>query len=268
MFFDPHPTAVIAPDRAPVLLTSIERRIELLRDAGADHVAVLPFDGAFARTSPRVFVEDVLVRVCHAKTVVVGPDFHFGHQRAGNVETLRTLGGEHDFDVTVVPPVVLDDAPVSSTRIRAALGDGNVEPATRMLMRAHDVTGTVVEGQRRGRTLGFPTANLEVEPLMLPRDGVYAVAARRLDIGGAPRLFGVANLGVRPTVGAGRSVEAHFFDFDGDLYGARIRLGFLARIRDERRFDGLDALVAQIRVDADRARAVARTTAEDVIRWI
>jgi riboflavin kinase/FMN adenylyltransferase len=239
-----------------------------LKDAGADDVTILPFDEAFARTSPRTFVENVLVRACHAKTVVVGPDFHFGHQRAGNVETRRALGAEHGFDVVVVPPVVLDGETVSSTRIRRALTEGSVDLATRLLTRVHDVAGKVITGQRRGRTIGFPTANLEIEPTMLPKDGVYAVAGRRLDAPDAPRLFGVANLGVRPTLGAGRSVETHFFDFDGDLYGAHLRIGFVARLRDEKKFDGLDALVAQIREDAARAREITKAVPEEIVRWI
>ncbi|MBC7173891.1 MAG: riboflavin biosynthesis protein RibF, partial [Polyangiaceae bacterium] len=213
MYFDPHPTQVLAPERAPKLLTSIERRADVLRGAGADEVLVMPFDAELSATPPRLFAESVLRDACNARCVVVGPDFHFGKNRAGNVDTLRSLGAELGYDVIVVPPVVFEGATVSSTRIREALARGAVEDAAAMLTRVHDASGTVVEGHRRGRTIGFPTANLDCEDVMLPGDGVYAVVGRRIDEPG-PLLRGVANLGVRPTLAAGRSVEVHFFDFD------------------------------------------------------
>lgn len=253
MFFDPHPTKVLSPARAPTLLTTPERRVEVLRAAGADEVLVMPFDEQFAATPPRAFAERVLRDACNARCVVVGPDFHFGKGRTGNVETLRTLGLELGYDVIVVPPVVFGASTVSSTRIRKVLAEGGVEDAAAMLTRVHDVAGTVVEGQKRGRTIGFPTANLACEDVVLPGDGVYAVIGRRIDADG-PVLRGVANLGVRPTLGAGRSVEVHFFDFSGDLYGARMRVGFVARLRDEQKFSGIEALRKQIETDARDAR--------------
>ncbi len=254
MFFDPHPTKVLAPERAPTLLTTAARRVEVLRGAGADEVVVMPFDDAFAATPPRTFAERVLRDACNARCVVVGPDFHFGKGRAGNVDTLRELGAELGYDVVVVPPVVFGGEAVSSTRIRKVIASGAVEEAAAMLARVHDVEGAVVEGQKRGRTIGFPTANLVCDDVVLPGDGVYAVIARVLDGDGAI-LRGVANLGVRPTLGAGRSVEAHFFDFAGDLYGARLRVGFVARLRAEKKFDGIEALRQQIARDADEGRA-------------
>ena len=264
MFFDPHPTAFFRPDAAPALLTSPARRIALLRKAGADDVAVETFDEAFANQSPEAFVRDVLVGRYAARGVVVGPDFQFGKGRAGDVEVLRTLGDSLGFSVTVVPPVEVGADVVSSTRIRSVLTQGDVAAATALLGRVHDVRGVVVEGHRRGRTIGFPTANLDCEPVLLPADGVYAVVARVLD--GSPvddsetrLLRGVANLGVRPTMQAGRSVEVHFFDFDADLYGKALRVGFCARLRAEKKFDGLDALKAQIARDADAARTVLAT---------
>lgn len=269
MFFDPHPTAVLAPARAPVLITSIERRVELMKGAGCDDVVVLPFDSEFARMSPDRFVQKVLLEACHAKGVVVGPDFHFGHKRSGNVDTLRSWGEREGFTVELVQPVMFDGEAVSSTRIRRVLQeDGNVEAAARMMTRLHEVSGRIVRGDQRGRELGFPTANLDVEPLQLPKDGVYAVVARVLDEPAAPLLHGVANLGNRPTFEAGRSVEVHLFAFDGNLYGKRLRIGFAARIRGEAKFDGLGALRAQIDRDCDEAKNALQRTSPELARWI
>ena len=269
MCFDPHPTRVIAPERAPVLLTDMPRRVELLLGAGCDEVRVLPFDAAFAKTSPRAFVERVLIEACHAKGVVVGPDFHFGHRRSGNIDTLRSLGQEYGFTVSVVEPVMLDGEAVSSTRIRRALSEhGDVEQVARMLTRVHEVTAPVIEGDKRGRTIGFPTANLASTELQLPKDGVYAVVARRLGGASDTLMRGVANLGVRPTFEAGRSVEIHMLDFDGDLYDAVVRVGFVARLRGEQAFDGVDALVAQIKNDCDAATKALDVVDEKLLRWI
>ena len=250
--FDPHPAHVLAPSRAPALLTTLARRTELLRALGADRVEVLRFDRARAAQAPEAFVDEVLAGKLGARGVVVGPDFRFGRGATGDVDMLRALGESRGFGVRVVEPVRLDGAVISSTRIRAALGDGDVEAAARLLGRVHDVDAQIVEGDRRGRTIGFPTANLRCDPVLLPADGVYAVVARLH--GEAELLRGVANLGVRPTVGAGRSIEVHLFDFDRDVYGKRIRVGFVHRLRAEKKFDGLDALKAQIATDAAEAR--------------
>lgn len=269
MFFDPHPTAVLAPARAPVLITSVERRVEIMRGAGCDDVVVLPFDSEFARMSPDMFVQKVLLDTCRAKGVVVGPDFHFGHKRSGNIETLRGWGKEGGFTVELVQPVMYEQEAVSSTRIRRVLRqDGDVQSAAWMMTRLHEISGEVVPGDRRGREIGFPTANLDVEPLQLPKDGVYSVLARVLGEPDAPLLHGVANLGNRPTFGAGRSVEVHLFGFDGDLYGKRMRIGFATRIRGEAKFDGLQALRAQIDRDCDEAKNALQQTSPDLARWI
>jgi riboflavin kinase/FMN adenylyltransferase len=267
MFFDPHPTSVLAPERAPTLLTEPARRAELLRGAGVSDVLVLPFDQGFASMSPETFVKEVLVDRCAARGVVVGPDFHFGHKRAGNIDLLRTLGATHGFDVTVVPPVVVGGAPSSSTRIRGCLREGLVAEANEMLTRLHEVEGTVVEGDKRGRTLGFPTANLGDIRVQCPADGVYAVVVRRLSDSG-PLLHGVANVGVRPTMGAGRSFEVFLFDFDGDIYGERLRIGIAARIRGEQKFASLDALVAQINTDVRDARRALASERPEMLAWL
>jgi len=271
MFFDPHPTAVLTPERAPVLLTRPERRVEILRRVGADDVVVLPFTTEFACLSPREFAAEVLIRRCGARAVVVGPDFQFGHKRAGTIDTLRELGGEYGYDVIVVPPVMFEGAPSSSTRIRRVLAEGDVRTARGMLARVHDVDGTVVEGDRRGRTIGFPTANLSVDGGALPGDGVYSVVARRIDASGeegSTILEGVANLGARPTFDRDRSFEVHLFDFDRSIYGERLRVGFVERVRGVTKFASLEALVAQIRNDCDTARAQIASMPKEFASWL
>ncbi len=275
--FDPHPMRFIAPERAPALLTSVARRSELLRAAGADVVAVQRFDRAFSELSPEAFFDHVLRERLGAEAMVVGADFHFGRQRAGDVAMLESLGAEHGLSVTTVSPVTLDGELVSSTHVRAALVKGEVERAARMLTRVHELSGRVVEGHKRGRTIGFPTANLETGGLLAPADGVYAVSVRVLeDESGepgavrpdAPRYHGVANLGVRPTVAAGRSLEVHLLDFEGDLYGRWLRVGFVARLRGEVKFPDLAALRAQIARDAEAGRRALDACDQGLIAWI
>lgn len=265
MFFDPHPTAFFTPEAAPSQLTNVARRTELLRRVGIERVDVRRFDEDFAAQSPVAFVRDVLVRDHAVCELVVGPDFRFGRDRAGDLASLRALGRDHGFEVTVVDPVVVEGDVVSSTRIRGALAEGEVALAATLLGRFHDVDGVVVEGDRRGRTLGFPTANLRVE-MALPADGVYAVACR-VEGGNAP-LLGVANLGVRPTFGAGRSVEVHLLDFAGDLYGHTLRIAFVARLRGEVRFDGIDALVAQLGRDVVAGREALSQADPELLEWM
>jgi len=268
MFFDPHPTAVLAPERAPVLITDVARRVEIMKGAGCDDVVVLPFDDEFSKMSPDEFVQKVLLEACRARGVVVGPDFHFGHKRSGNIANLREWSARAGFSVEVVDPVMFEGQAVSSTRIRRELHEeGNVEGVAVMLTRLHEITGEVVLGDRRGRTIGFPTANLKVGDLQLPKDGVYSVLARVLDRPGG-LILGVANLGNRPTFDAGRSVEVHLFDFDSDIYGEQLRIGFASRIRGEQKFDGLESLKAQIAKDCDAAKNALQQTSLELARWI
>jgi riboflavin kinase/FMN adenylyltransferase len=252
-----------------VLLTDMDRRVELLKGAGCDDVVVLPFDSEFSKMKPDRFVKRVLLDTCQAKGVVVGPDFHFGHKRSGNISTLRDWGTREGFTVELVQPVMFKGDAVSSTRLRQILADdGNVEDAALMMTRVHETTGVVARGDQRGRELGFPTANLAVEPLQLPKDGVYAVVARMLDEPGAPLLHGVANLGNRPTFDAGHSIEVHLLGFEGNLYGKRMRVGFVARIRGEAKFDGLDALREQIDLDCEQAKNALQEMDLELVRWI
>lgn len=279
--FDPHPLHFIASDEPPPLLTSVARRIELLREAGADEVFVQRFDLPFSQLTPDGFVEEILVAKLGVRAVVVGRDFRFGAKRAGDVALLRQLGARHGFEVTTVAPVTLDGERVSSSHVRTALMQGDVERAARMLTRVHELERRVVRGHQRGRTIGFPTANLELSGpadegeapgLLTPADGVYAVRARVLDAAGRGlpegQLSGVANVGERPTVQGGRSMEVHLFDFDGDLYGRTLRVGFVKRLRGEQRFADLPALRSQIARDADSAREALRACDPRLLAWI
>jgi riboflavin kinase/FMN adenylyltransferase len=256
--FEPHPVRVLRPAMAPPLLTSLPRKLELLGAAGADACLVQPFDLAYAATPAAEFVARDLAGAMGCAEIVVGWDFTAGHERA-RVDALRPLLARHEIALHVVDPVAQDGLVVSSTKIRELLLEGNVEGAALLLTRAHDVDGEVVRGAGRGRGLGFATANIAT-PGLLPANGVYAVRAwLGAAAGGAPGegLAGVANVGVKPTVEAdGRiALEVHLLEFDGrDLYGAAIRVAFVARLRDERRFPSVDALREQIGRDVARAR--------------
>jgi riboflavin kinase/FMN adenylyltransferase len=246
--FFPHPLAFLRPERAPEIITPLARRIELLERAGADRVHVARFDAEYAAQSAETWATQCLKRELGARAVVIGPDYRFGKDRVGTPTLLTQLG----LAVVTAEAVRQGGEPISSTRVRSALAAGDAQLATRLLGRVHDVEGVVIEGQRRGRTLGFPTANLGHVEGLVPADGVYAVVGRIR--GESEPMWGVANLGQRPTVSAGRSLEAHFFDVSRDLYGQRIRLGFVGRLRAEQKFDSLDRLVAQIRLDSAQAR--------------
>jgi riboflavin kinase / FMN adenylyltransferase len=255
--FDPHPARVLAPERAPSALTTLDQKAEVLATLGLDRLAVLPFTADVARLLADQFVRDVLGTGLGARVVVVGASFRFGQGRTGDTALLELLGRRLGFDVLTLEPVLLDGAPVSSTRVREALDAGAVEEAARLLGRLHFVDGTVVKGDGRGRTLGFPTANLEPLNETLPGNGVYACWAR-LPGEPAPRKAAV-NVGRRPTFdGEGVTVEAHLIDYAGDLYGRALRLEFEKRLRPERKFEDLEALKAQIEADLAQARGLLR----------
>jgi riboflavin kinase/FMN adenylyltransferase len=256
--FDRHPAQVVRPESAPRQLTDLDQKLELLEATGVDLVVVVHFDEARAHESPEDFVSEVLIDCVGARAVVVGEDFHFGYHRRGNVPLLRQLGAEAGFDVLGVPLVDRVDGvdePVSSTAIRRALAGGEVDVAARLLGRPFEARGVVVRGDQRGRLLGFPTANVEVpNQVCLPADGVYAGWYERPTGEIHPCAI---NLGRRPTFyeHADHSLlEAHLLDFDGDLYGERAMVRFTEFLRSERKFDGVDALVAQLKHDIEHAR--------------
>jgi riboflavin kinase/FMN adenylyltransferase len=258
--FDRHPASIVRPESAPKLLTDHDQRLELLEQTGLDLAMVLPFDEHQAQEPPLSFIERVLVRALHTECVVVGSDFHFGRHREGNVAFLREVGSTYGFEVLpvqLVPRIDGVDEPLSSTAIRRALAGGDVELAATMLGRPFEARGKVVQGDQRGRLLGFPTANVEVSNrVCLPADGVYAGWYLRPD---GERHPCAINLGRRPTFyeHADHSLlEAHLLDFDSDLYGEPARVQFAHFLRSERKFDGIDALVAQLKIDVDHARVL------------
>lgn len=257
--FDPHPVRVLRPEVAPPILTPMPRRLELFGELGLDGTIVQPFNRAWAQTSAETFVQRDLFLSIGCRDVVVGQDFTAGHERA-RVDELRVLLGRAGITLHVVSPVANNGLVVSSTKIRELVLEGNVEAARVLLTRPHEVEGEVVHGAGRGRGIGFATANLSTEGL-LPKNGVYVVRAK-LSLGtqslaSGREHGGVCNVGVNPTVepGLGVRLEVHLFGHDGgDLYGSRLRVSFLARLRDERRFPSIDALRHEIESDVARAR--------------
>lgn len=248
--FDPHPNQVLR-GWTPPRLTTLERRVELLRRHGADEVIVEPFTPALAALTPERFARELLAARLGAKAVVVGENFRFGARRAGDLDTLRALGAELGFDVAAADIARDERGPLSSTRVRDAVANGDLGEATRLLGRRHSLSGVVEGGDRRGRTIGFPTANVGGVLEVLPPYGVYACFA-----GDRPA---VMNIGVRPTVdGKSLRVEVHLLDYDGDLYGQPMRVHLVERIREEKKLAGLDALKAQIARDVASAREILR----------
>jgi riboflavin kinase/FMN adenylyltransferase len=253
MTFDPLPSKVLFPERAPKLLLVPEDKLELLRISGIDGVIVINFTREFSQVEPRDFVRDYLVGKIGAREVVVGHSVNFGHQRAGNASVMVELGREFGFDTTVVGPVKQAGMEVSSTKIRELILSGDVRSAAKLLGRYHFLNGSVVRGRERGRTIGFPTANLDSDTECLPADGVYATRVV-LDDGHYPS---ITNIGMRPTFNeAARSVEAHIFEFNRDVYGHRIKLELIERIRGEKKFASADELKHQIAQDLNRAHEI------------
>jgi len=254
MTFDPHPPRVVRPDKAPSLLMTTPQKLEAIASLGLHGTAIVRFTHDMSRWDPEMFVKTVLVDWLHVADVWVGANFLFGHDRSGNFSLLRTLGATYGFKAEKIDPVRYKDFVVSSTRIRRLVGEGRVDEAGALLGHQYYIDGKVTEGDRRGRTIGFPTANLCTENELLPPHGVYATTAT---INGVARPS-VTNVGVRPTVDAsGRTqVETHIFNFEQNLYGQSIRVGFVQRIRDERAFESIDALRAQIGADCDRVRVL------------
>jgi riboflavin kinase/FMN adenylyltransferase len=255
--FWPHPAQVLA-GKTPTLLTALPRRAELVLEAGMRALLVQRFDRAFAQLSPEAFFERLLVRELGAKGVVVGGDFRFGRDRAGDGATLEALGRAHGVRVFSVRMVEDDAGPVGSRRIRQAIADGDVRTAAALLGRPHAIEGVVERGAQRGRTIGFPTANVATGEVQVPAVGVYAALVSAAPLGPGRKLA-VVNVGHRPTLADGRglTVEAHVLGASTDLYGASMRVEFLERLRAEQRFDGLESLKRAIAADCEAARALA-----------
>jgi riboflavin kinase / FMN adenylyltransferase len=247
----PHPRAVLVPDRSPGLLTTPAEKIEVLRQLGLDTVAILPFTREFALTPAREFIQ-TLVEVFRPIQIWEGADFAWGRNREGDIKLLRTLGREYGFEVRTIELQQVAGEIVSSTRIRQYLIDGDVRQAAILLNRYPSLQGKVVVGSRRGRSIGFPTANIAVDPdRLLPAMGVYAVYVWLKD----ERYAGVANIGIRPSFGESTpTVEAFIFDFDRDIYGQRVKIDLVEYLRPEMKFEGIEALVTQIGQDAAKAR--------------
>ncbi|MGB5900677.1 MAG: bifunctional riboflavin kinase/FAD synthetase [Geitlerinemataceae cyanobacterium] len=252
--FDPHPQEFFS-GQPRTLLTPGAEKAEQLEAIGVDQLVLLPFDRDLAQLEPQAFVEEILVRQLQAKRISVGQDFHFGRKRAGTAIDLQTIAANYGIDTTIVPLYILQGERVSSSNIRQALTQGNLETAHRLLGRSYSLTGTVVQGQQLGRTLGFPTANLQMSgDKFLPRWGVYSVWVDGLSLQSQP---GVMNIGCRPTVLGDRpTVEVYLLDWSGDLYGQTLTVRLAHFLRPEAKFDSLDALKAQIQRDCEMAKSI------------
>jgi riboflavin kinase / FMN adenylyltransferase len=252
--FEPHPAAIVSPAGAPRLLTPLQRKVELIADLGVQEVVVVPFDSEFASHSAESFIDDVLVSTLRAEHVSVGENFRFGHKARGDTERLLS---DDRFQTRVVPLLEVDGEVVSSSHIRGLVLGGAVEYADKLLGAPFTFSGEVTEGDKRGRTLGFPTANLlPRDGYVVPGHGVYACRARTAD--GVVHVA-ATNVGVRPmfVTGRGELIEAFLVDFEGDLYGTELRVEFLKRLRGEKRFESVEALIEQMGHDVEEARAIA-----------
>ncbi len=251
--FEPQPQEVFRPEQAPPRLTRFREKVQALRRYAVDRVLVLRFNKQFSQQSAADFIQNLLVNGLGVKYLVVGDDFCFGKDRSGDFAMLQAAGVEQGFEVVNMHTFALDEKRVSSTRVREALGAGDLNAAEKLLGRIYRMSGRVAHGDKKGRTIGFPTANIHLHRINTPLRGVFAVEL--FGIEGEP-LPGVANLGTRPTVGGMKTLlEVHLFDFEGDIYGAHVHVNFLRKLRDERRFDSFDELKAQILVDAEQAQA-------------
>jgi riboflavin kinase/FMN adenylyltransferase len=250
--FDPHPPRIVRPDKAPPLLMTLEQKLEALERAGIQGVAIVKFTLELSRWEPEAFVKAVLVDWLRVGEVWVGADFLFGRDRSGNFSVLRSLGAQYGFRVEKIDPVRYKDFVVSSTRVRRLVSEGRVDEAGALLGHHVFIDGMVVQGAGRGRELGVPTANLQTDNELIPPHGVYATA---VTVDGVV-YPGVTNVGLRPTFNDATrtTIEVHIMGFSGDLYGQRVRVAFIQRLRDERRFPDVDALKAQIDADLRRAR--------------
>ncbi|MBZ0091129.1 MAG: bifunctional riboflavin kinase/FAD synthetase [Sulfuricellaceae bacterium] len=254
MTFEPHPREVFTPEAAPARLTSLREKLELLADYGVDRTYILRFNRQFAQLGADDFIRDLLYRRLQARWVLIGDDFRFGAKRAGDLHLLEQLGGELGIQVASMHSIVHDELRVSSTAVREALADGQLELAARLLGRPYSISGRVVHGDKAGREFGYPTANIQLKHNKPPLAGIFAVKLCGLD---GTELPGAASLGIRPTVkqNGKPTLEVHVFDFDRQIYGEHVRVDFYHKLRDEKKFAGLDELIAAIGQDVKDAKA-------------
>jgi riboflavin kinase/FMN adenylyltransferase len=253
MTFDPHPLKVLRPQYAPHLLTATQHKIALIRDLGVEHLLVINFDKKFAATLPEEFVEELVTHSRPLREICVGHEWSFGKDRRGNLDLLKRLGAQFDFNVVGVPPVTVNGEVVSSTAIRQAVEKGDFAKAADVLGREYTILGTVTRGDNLGKKIGFPTANLSAHSEQFPPNGVYFAEAW---VNGVLH-YGVINLGYRPTVNSGKServLEIYLLDFDRDIYGEDVEVRFVHYLRPERKFESLESLAQQIELDVRRAR--------------
>jgi riboflavin kinase/FMN adenylyltransferase len=253
MTFEPHPREVFTPELAPARLTSLREKIELFKTHGIDRVVLVRFSKRFASLSPQEFIQQVLISGIQARWILIGDDFKFGAKRAGDLALLRAAGTQQGFEVESLSSVLVDGERVSSTAVRAALTQGELDKAARYLGRPYSISGRVVHGDKLGKELGFPTANIQMKHNKPPLSGIFAVELNGLD---GCRLPGVASLGVRPTVKTNgvATLEVHVFDFHERIYGAHVRVDFLHKLRDEEKYPDLPSLIAQIERDVVEAK--------------
>lgn len=257
--FHPSPLAFLAPERCPPTLTTLQKKREILQQLGVEIAIFVRFDAVLAEMSPEDFVHTVLLEKLKARTVIVGYDWQFGKGRSGNATVLKSLGEQYHFNVQIVPATEINGLTVHSTRIREAISEGHLKLATQLLGRRYSIMGEIVKGEGRGSQLGYPTANINALEQMLPPNGVYAICAK---LEGEP-IDGVLNMGTRPTFeGVKFQIESHLFNFDQMIYGKEIEIIFIEKIRDERTFPNIEALVAQIGKDVESAKAILNQAVE------
>ncbi len=254
MTFDPHPLEVLFPGKGPARITTHERKLELIAQNDMNATVVIPFTPEFARISAHDFVKNILVDKIGIRGIVVGHDYRFGREREGNIDYLQKLGNRYGFEVSTLSGIKMEETIVSSTAVRQLIKDGNIKEVNRLLGRAHDISGTVITGRRRGgKMIGFPTANIRPTSQALMRPGVYVV---RVEVKG--KVYGgAANMGYNPTFSdTPFTLEVHILDFDQDIYGETVTVRFLDRLRDERRFSSIEELIAHIKKDVEKAREI------------
>lgn len=251
--FEPHPRKILFPDKPLKLLTPLDKKLELITEASIQHIVVVPFTKEFATLTAREYISDFIVKLFKPESIVLGYDHHFGHDRSGNIQLLKDLQPQYGYNIFEIPAQLIDEAAVSSTKIRNALAEGLVQEAADMMGHNYTLIGTVIKGAQLGRSIGYPTANIQPGDTdqLIPERGVYAIRIKH----GNQLYKGMLNIGYRPTVSSNRElhIEANIFDFNTDVYGQQLEIIFIARLRDEQKFSSLDALKEQLAKDKETA---------------